>query len=104
MSNTSIDEEKEFSINNKNDWPVPRIKYELEMRSLTLAGLSRDAGYSETAAGRALRTAWPAMEEIIGDALGVAPQTIWPSRYIDGVPRSYVEKRRGRPRKSEASK
>lgn len=101
MNKTIIDQEKEFSIRNE-DWSVAKIKYELETRRLSLAGLSRDAGYSETAAGRALRTSWPALENIIANAVGVTPETIWPSRYVDGVPRSYVEKRRGRPRKSEA--
>ena len=89
------DRELEFSISNK-DWTPARIKFELEERGLSLAEVSRRAGYSPTAAGRALRVSWPAVEEVIAEAIGTKPSDIWPSRYIDGIPKSYTPRRRRR--------
>ena len=44
-------------------------------------------GYHATAAGKALKSPWPALERLIATALGLEPQTIWPSRYAeDGMP------------------
>lgn len=72
------------------DWHVADIKGALEKRGLTLAEVSRRAGYHPTAAGRALRTSWPELERVIATALGVSPSAIWPSRYDDaGVPLKY---------------
>ena len=64
MNKLVLGEAKQFSNDNEH-WTLAKIKYELETRRLSLAGLSRDAGYSETAAGRALRTPWPAVEKVI---------------------------------------
>ena len=37
--------------------------------------------------GKALKQAWPAVERILADALGLQPQAIWPSRYdSEGIP------------------
>jgi Ner family transcriptional regulator len=45
-------------------------------------------GYHPTAAGKALKQPWPAMEHLLAAAIGVAPQEIWPSRYDgEGNPR-----------------
>jgi lambda repressor-like predicted transcriptional regulator len=38
-------------------------------------------GYHPTAAGKALKQPWPAVEALIAAALGVTPGVIWPSRY-----------------------
>lgn len=78
-----------------DDWHPARIKYELELRGYSLAKLSRQQGYSPTAAGRALRVAWPSMEAVIAEVIGVPPEDIWPSRYDErGVPLSYKPRRR----------
>lgn len=54
-----------------------------------MAGLSIRHGYHPTAAGKALKRPWPAMEAIIARELGMAPQDLWPSRYDEsGEPRS----------------
>jgi Ner family transcriptional regulator len=53
----------------------------LKKRGQSLAGLSVANGYHPTAAGKALKQPWPAMEQLLAAALGIAPQTIWPSRY-----------------------
>ena len=57
------------------------IKAALEKKGLSLAEVSRQAGYHPTAAGRCLRTSWPEMERIIAEHLETRPQEIWPDRY-----------------------
>lgn len=95
-----ITPEQKFSSENSassGGWHPADIKAALEKRGLTLAELSRSAGYSPTAAGRALRTAWPAVEQVIAEALDVTPQDLWPDRYdTDGVPLAYKPRTRRR--------
>lgn len=75
-------------------WPAAKVKMELELRGWSLAALSRAHNYSPTAAGRALRVAWPQMEEVIADTLGVRPAQIWPDRYdSDGISLKYKPRR-----------
>jgi Ner family transcriptional regulator len=64
------------------DWHPADVLAALKKRGLTLAGLSVANGYHPTAAGKALRQSWPAVEKLIADALDVLPEQIWPSRYI----------------------
>lgn len=63
------------------DWHPADILAALKKRGHSLAGLSVANGYHPTAAGKALKQAWPAVERIVADALGLPPQVIWPSRY-----------------------
>jgi len=63
------------------DWHPADVLAALKKRGHSLAGLSVANGYHPTAAGKALRQTWPAMERVLAGAIGVAPQTIWPSRY-----------------------
>jgi Ner family transcriptional regulator len=63
------------------DWHPADILAALKKRGHSLAGLSVTNGYHPTAAGKALKQPWPAMERIVADALGVSPPVIWPSRY-----------------------
>lgn len=89
-----LDQEESLSIENPG-WHSARIKMELEVRGWSLASLSREHGYSPTAAGRALRTTWPHMEQVIAEALGVEPRIIWPDRYdANGVPQKYKARRK----------
>lgn len=74
-------------------WDAIRIKAELQRRSLSLAEVSRRHGYHPNSAARALRVAWPEMERIIADALDEKPETLWPDRYVDGVPRKYLPRK-----------
>jgi Ner family transcriptional regulator len=54
----------------------------------TLRGLSLSHHLHASACERALRRPYPRAEQIIAAALGLQPQTIWPSRYEpDGSPR-----------------
>jgi len=70
-----------------SDWHPADVLAALKKRGRTLAGLSIAHGYHPTAAGKALRAPWPALEAIIAREIGVQPWDIWPSRYTpDGEP------------------
>jgi Ner family transcriptional regulator len=69
------------------DWHPADVLAALKKRGHSLAGLSVANGYHPTAAGKALKRPWPAVEAIIAAALGLSPALIWPSRYDgDGQP------------------
>lgn len=77
------------------DWHPAYVVYRLRLKGLSLRRLSRINKYSPAAAQLATRISWPKMERLIADALGVAPQEIWPSRYnTDGTPRSGLHSRK----------
>lgn len=84
---------QKFLLEN-GDWHPADIKAALERRGLSLAEVSRQQGYHSSAGGRCLRTTWPAMEEIIAEALNQKPQSIWPSRYDGDIPLKYKIRRR----------
>jgi Ner family transcriptional regulator len=71
------------TTSNQEDWHPADVLAALKKRGHSLAGLSVTNGYHPTAAGKALKQPWPAMEQIIAAALALAPQEIWPSRYDD---------------------
>ena len=48
--------------------------------------LSIHYGYAPTLVRQALDKPYPNAERIIAEALGVSPETIWPSRYDDRRP------------------
>ena len=76
------------------DWDRATILYRVHLAGRTMAGISRAAGYARTAANVALIRQWPAVEALIAKAIGVLPQTIWPSRYdVDGAPLKRVVRR-----------
>ena len=68
------------------DWHPADVQAALKKRGLSLAGLSTAHGYHATAAGKALKRPWPALEVIIAQALDAHPREIWPTRYVDGTP------------------
>jgi Ner family transcriptional regulator len=70
----------------KSDWHPADVLAALKKRGKTLSGLSRAHGYHATAAGKALKRSWPALEELIAAELGLLPADIWPSRY--DIPRT----------------
>lgn len=71
------------------DWHRADIKASLDKAGTSMARLSREHDYSSGSLRLALRLPWPKAEAIIAAALGVSPQTIWPSRYHpDGTPKS----------------
>jgi Ner family transcriptional regulator len=65
------------------DWHPADVLAALKKRGQSLAGLSVANGYHPTAAGKALKQPWPAMESIVAAAIAATPQEIWPSRYDD---------------------
>jgi Ner family transcriptional regulator len=79
----------ESRMTGRTDWHPADVLAALKKRGKTLAGVSVAHGYHPTAAGKALKRQWPALEAIIAEALGVRPAEIWPSRYTeDGQPRA----------------
>ena len=68
------------------------VKAALHKSGHTLSGLSQDNDYHHSAAGKALRVPWPAVERLIAGALGKEPREIWPSRY-DAEGNPYRERR-----------
>lgn len=75
-----------------SDWHPADVLAALKKRGQSLAGLSVANGYHPTAAGKALRQPWPALERLVATAIGVAPQEIWPSRYdSEGNPRQRLK-------------
>jgi Ner family transcriptional regulator len=91
MADPDLVEQEDNSV--VADWHPADIQAALKKRGLTLAGLSVAHGYHATAAGKALKRSWPALEIIIAAAIGIAPREVWPSRYNAGKP---VPTRRGR--------
>ena len=71
------------TTSNQEDWHPADVLAALKKRGHSLAGLSVTNGYHPTAARKALKQPWPAMEQIIAAALALTPQEIWPSRYDD---------------------
>lgn len=64
------------------DWHKADIKAALHKRDITLKGLTLANGYrSVDAVAQALHRPYPKAERIIARALGIKPETIWPSRY-----------------------
>ena len=53
------------------DWHPADVLAALKKRGHSLAGLSVANGYHPTAAGKALKQPWPAMEQIVAAAIGV---------------------------------
>lgn len=53
----------------------------LKKRGTSLAEVSRNSGLASSTLTNALNRRWPKGERLIAEALGVAPETIWPSRY-----------------------
>jgi Ner family transcriptional regulator len=53
----------------------------LKKRGTSLAALSHLAGLAFSTLANALTRHWPKGERLIAEALGIAPEQIWPSRY-----------------------
>ncbi|MFO6492254.1 helix-turn-helix domain-containing protein [Hafnia alvei] len=63
------------------DWHSADIIAALKKRGTTMSALSRNAGLASSTLMNALVRRWPKGERLIAEALGVAPEKIWPSRY-----------------------
>lgn len=71
------------------DWHPADIKAALHKAGITLAGIAKAYGLSDsTSLSSCFVRSYPANEKRIADALGMHPKDIWPSRYFDtGEPR-----------------
>ena len=65
------------------DWHPFEIIVALRMKGTSLDRLGRLAGYHPKALHSVSHRTWPKGEAIIANAIGVAPESIWPSRYSD---------------------
>lgn len=65
----------------KQDWHSADVIAALKKRGTSLAAVSRDAELASSTLANALVRRWPKGERLIAQALGVAPEEIWPSRY-----------------------
>ena len=67
-----------------SDWHPEDIKAEVRKRGSTLADVARKAGIKDAALRLALVVPRARAEAAIAAFLGVAPVSIWPSRYHPG--------------------
>ena len=65
----------------QQDWHSADIIAGLRKRGTSLAALSRQAGLASSTLANALIRQWPKGERLIAEALDIAPEQIWPSRY-----------------------
>jgi Ner family transcriptional regulator len=63
------------------DWHSAAIIARLRVAGWSLRGLAVHHGYVSGQLGAAMSRPWPKGERLIAAAIGVAPETIWPSRY-----------------------
>lgn len=81
------------------DWHPADIKAALDKAGWSFRQLGAHYGYLTNSLTDVLRKPWPKAERIVAAAIGVKPQTIWPSRYnADGTPNRPM----GRPLKRPA--
>ncbi|WNN44456.1 MULTISPECIES: helix-turn-helix domain-containing protein [Winslowiella] len=67
------------------DWHREDILAAVRKKKKSLAALSRENGLSSGTLTNALQRPWPRGEKIISHAIGVAPEEIWPSRYLNKI-------------------
>ncbi|EBR0153832.1 helix-turn-helix domain-containing protein [Salmonella enterica] len=65
----------------QQDWHPADIIAGLRKRGTSLAAVSRNAGLASSTLANTLIRRWPKGERLIAEALDVAPEDIWPSRY-----------------------
>lgn len=65
----------------QQDWHPAQVIAALRMAGWSMRRLGMTHGYSPTSLKNVLVTRWPKAERIVAEAIGVSPETIWPSRY-----------------------
>ena len=63
------------------DWHPAQVLAALRMSGWSMRPLGMSHGYGPTSLKNVLVRPWPKAERIVSDALGIAPEVIWPSRY-----------------------
>ncbi|WP_437180285.1 helix-turn-helix domain-containing protein [Pantoea phytobeneficialis] len=66
----------------EKDWHKEDILAAVRKKKKSLAALSRESGLASGTLNYALNRPWARGEHIIAQAIGVAPEDIWPSRYL----------------------
>jgi Ner family transcriptional regulator len=69
------------SCQDERDWHRADVIAALKKQGTSLARVSREAGLGSRTLSNAFARRWPRGERLIADALGISPQSIWPSRY-----------------------
>ena len=64
----------------QQDWHPADIIAALKKRGTSLAAVSCNAGLASSTLTNAL-SRWPKGERLIAEALGIAPEQSWPSRF-----------------------
>ncbi|CQR43678.1 Sugar fermentation stimulation protein B (modular protein) [Thiomonas sp. CB3] len=73
----------EVNTKQPSDWHPADIVAALKKAGWSAAALSRFHGYkSPRSLAQAIFKPWPKGQQLIADAIGVNPATIWPSRYV----------------------
>ncbi|WNI62767.1 helix-turn-helix transcriptional regulator [Enterobacter asburiae] len=62
-------------------WHPAHIIAGLKKRGTSLSALSCQVGLASSMLANALTRRWPKGERLVAEALGIAPEEIWPSRY-----------------------
>lgn len=66
------------------DWHPADIVAALKKNGWNLSELSAHHGYkSRTTLNQAIQRPWPKGQSMIAEAIGVSPEQIWPSRYLN---------------------
>ena len=78
-----------MSDTHPHDWTRDEVIAALHLKGTSLRALARAYGVTVPSLARAFEvTNAPLSQQRLADALGVPPQTIWPSRYLpDGRPK-----------------
>ena len=63
------------------DWHSADIIAALKKQGTSLSAVSRNSGLASSTLANALTRRWPKGERLIAEALGIAPEQIWPSRH-----------------------
>lgn len=67
--------------NTRPDWHPADIKAAMAKKGWTFARVAREYGYAPSGPNMVMWKAWPVVEQIVADIVGVHPSDIWPSRY-----------------------
>ena len=65
----------------QQDWHPADIIAARKKQGTARAAVPRNVGRASSPLTNALNRRWPKGERLIAEALGVAPEKIWPSRY-----------------------
>jgi Ner family transcriptional regulator len=68
------------------DWHRADIVAALHKQGVSLAQLSREQGLAPRTLNNAFSQHYPKAERLIAEVLGMTPEQLWPSRYLNKTP------------------